>query len=170
MSLLPRGRSALPPAPVSDPPRSRAPASRSRAPPRRLPSLAPQDLRTRWESTGRSPRPADALVPALGCLGLGSRAHAGSRTRARTDTDTRRSSGGESPPFVVVRPQPASPCWGHSTGLGVESKRTPHPSHMAHWHLSPCFSPSLAVVRGQREGPLKEAGSGRSGRERGEVK
>lgn len=62
--------------------RARSPASRarpatqqdSRVTPRGVPSSlprAPQDLRTRWECTRRSPRPAGALGPVEGRLGWG---------------------------------------------------------------------------------------------------
>lgn len=145
------GTGRTPPAPVSDPPRSRAPASRSRAPPRRLPPLAPQDLRTRWESTGRSPRPADALVPALGCLGLGARAGARTRAHTHTDTHTHTSSGGESPLFVAVRPQPVrdpqvlAGAIAQAWGWNQEGHPTPHT-----WHIGICPRASLLPWHSQR--------------------
>lgn len=66
------GTARIPPSLVPDPPRNRAPPRHAVGRPLVAPPpTAPQDLRTRWESTGRSLRPADALVPAVGRLGFG---------------------------------------------------------------------------------------------------
>lgn len=65
-------------------------------------------------------------------------------------------------PDLCVTP---SFCRGPTTGLGVESRRTPLPSHIAHWHLSPCFIPLPLQSQRPAGGRLGGAGSGQSRRD-----
>lgn len=126
-------RARLRPPPGLDPPRSRAHASRSQAPPRRFPWL--RRIRAFGNSQGR-PLDPQALWWLSWGPGLGGGTLCGMHTHTLAQEMSALSPWSLVPDLCVIR----SP-WGHTTGLGVEGRRTPHPSHMAHWHLSLCFIP-----------------------------
>lgn len=100
------------------------------------------------------PAPRRRFGASLGVPGLGrARQRASARTRAhtRTDTHTHPSSGGESPLFVAVRPQPVrdpqvlAGAIAQAWGWNQEGHPTPHT-----WHIGICPRASLRPWRSQR--------------------